>query len=112
MCSLPNPIGASSLFLSERNADAAGSPDRIAVQVHPLGYGQRLAEWNIDHFPVAQGHHSADPSIRSRADGRRAVAGGQPAVEGGRRAAALDMAEYGHARFVAVPFDVPTAVSY
>ncbi len=94
------------LLVSERNPDGAGGKDRIPVQIHALGDGQGFAQGDIDYFCIPQGHHAAKRPLRSRTDGRRAVAGGQPAVEGGRRAAALDMPEHGHARFKALLLDI------
>src|SRR5512143_911838 len=87
---------------AESTAGRGGLPekdlgDRVEPLVDRLGLGQRLGQGDGDDVFAVEPNHQAEPLLVDEVDRGDPETGGQNAVEGRGRAAALDVAEDRHA---------------
>src|ERR1700738_4033488 len=83
--------------VAERNAEAPGRGDDLAFRGDVLHLRHRVLERYGHDRVAAEGGHGAELAAGDEVGGGFAETAGQDAVEGDGRAAALDVAEDGHA---------------
>src|ERR1700688_3158290 len=89
------------LSVPEADADGAGSADEFAVRVNGFQAADGVGNVHRFDFGSSQADHFPKAPLRDQVHRRYPEAGAEDAVEGRRRAAALDVSQHADSHFLA-----------